>query len=219
VARAPIEITEELLSRDFLTASYDSRQPGIARHCLATPAALATKPKSQLRSGHVDVAIPERRQTVRIVLAHVLRIADPDLRALEQAHDRGEHLLARHPGQSEMATNGSPDLRQRAGKGGHAIIFGAVARASPSFVIAVLFSAARVAPDGLEMPGWFGADPNFRPGRRNDDLTDSPKLCWTADAFAVGVHVVDEPSPAAMAAGCRASGRSRSEDRQPSPRP
>ena len=60
-------------------------------------AALAAKLETHVGAVHLRVAVAQRRQAERTVLAGVLFVADANQRLLEQLHDRGEHLLARQP--------------------------------------------------------------------------------------------------------------------------
>src|SRR6185503_10373869 len=89
-----VEIPEELLPRELLTLPHDPREPTIAELRFARLAALTDEAEAEPLTLHPHVTIAQRRRAVRTVLPRVLAIADAHLRSFEQAHDRGEDLLA-----------------------------------------------------------------------------------------------------------------------------
>ena len=88
-----------------------------------------TTARPSRRNLHVLVA--QRRQTVGLVRARVLFVADADQRLVEQAHDHGEHLVLRQPGQREILLQAPAQPRQLRAEIDHARELAVVARRAP----------------------------------------------------------------------------------------
>ena len=171
-----VEILEELLTRQVSAGFDDARDPAVAhRHLLHLPA-FAAEMKPNFRRRDVDVLVLERRQAVRIVVARVFLVADPERRFFEQRNDRRQNLFARQPGQPHIDGDRGANRRQSFGEVNHAIELRFVADRAPALVVAVLLAAARVAAGGLEMavadrparrsaPARRGRAPACRPSR------------------------------------------------------
>ena len=97
VCRLPSSSTilEQLLPRQIAARLDDAGEPAIVEVDLVLDAALAAERERHLAAAHLDVAVPQRRQAERTILAGVLVVADADQRLLEQLHDRREHFLLR----------------------------------------------------------------------------------------------------------------------------
>src|SRR5215213_1849035 len=93
-----VEVLEEMLPGKVLHPRDIARHAAIAHVDLVRLAALAAEGEVHRRSGDVDVVVAQGRQSVGVVVARVLRVADSDQRLVEQAHRDGEGLFTRKPG-------------------------------------------------------------------------------------------------------------------------
>ena len=125
---------------------------GVVRSISWTTPLLPRKWKRTSAPPMLDVAVAQRRQAERAVVARVLLVADADERRLQQAHDGRQHLA---PGQARQPQVGGDAPREaRAARAPNAImrlVLVLVALLAPARVIAVLLAAARVAPGRLEV--------------------------------------------------------------------
>jgi len=69
------------------------------------------------------------------------------------------------------------------------MVFRFVADLAKAFVIAVLLTAARIAPGGLQMPVCLGRDPDADVGRRDRKRFDAPQFRFISDGVAVGIEI------------------------------
>src|SRR5215212_839104 len=93
-----VEVLEQMLTGKVLHPRDIARHAAIAHVDLVRLAALATEGEVHRRSGDVDVVVAQGRQSVGVVVAGILRVADSDQRLVEQAHRDGEGLFTRKPG-------------------------------------------------------------------------------------------------------------------------
>ena len=135
--------------------------------------------------------VAHRRQAEGVVLAGVLIVADADEGCLEQLHDGGEHLFARHAGQREVFLHATADRGQRLGEGDRVAVLGFVADFAPLVVIAVLLAPAGVAADGLQVAVGDRADPDVLPGGRDHEVLDADEGLVVLDGLAVRVEVAE----------------------------
>ena len=73
-----------------------------------------------------EVAAPQRRRAVALVVARIFLIADPDLLPVEQSDDRGEHGLAGELAALQVAFDPAPQPRERLAELKQAVVLGAV---------------------------------------------------------------------------------------------
>src|SRR5207302_2848153 len=154
-------------------------------------AALAFEQKAHGRTSYLDVAIPKRGQTERMVLPRVLFIADAGKGRLEQADDRGHDLLPRQAFAAQVSYHAPPDARQHPREARHAVELVGVANQAPARVIAMLLAAARVAARRLQVTARPGRDPHVLPGRRNDQRADALETRLVSDAPAIRAEVLE----------------------------
>ena len=157
-------------------------------------ATLAAKGESDLGADDVDVPVAQRGQPVGPVLLAVLIIPDADSRIFQQADDAREHLLPRQSGSFEVAVRLFADLRQRLGKGEHAVVLDRVADLAPMRVVAILLAAPRVASGRLQVATRVGTDPDIAPGGRDGEPLDPVDRLRVSDGAAVRIQI-GEPLP------------------------
>ena len=117
--------------------------------------------------------VAHRRQANRAVVAEVLFVADPDQRLLQNQHHRRKYLLTRQTRSLQRRLRALANPRQLLGERQKPAVFPLVADVAPPRVIAILLPAARVAPDGLNMPARIRTNPDICPRRWNDQRLDS----------------------------------------------
>ena len=76
--------------------------------------AFAAELESQLAAADPDVPVTQRGEAERAVGAGVLLVADPDQGALQEPHQRRQHLLPRQAGLAQILGNAAADPRQAA---------------------------------------------------------------------------------------------------------
>src|ERR1700721_3546955 len=139
-----------MLARDLLTAAHDFGDALIVDQNFMLHAALAAEIEhSSAVADEGDMPVAKRRETEALVVARIFGIADPDAGCIEQAHDHGQHFLARKPRRAHVALQDTPQLRQLLAEGNHPLKFRAVAKLAPFRVIAILFASASVSARGL----------------------------------------------------------------------
>ena len=129
-------------------------------------------------------------ETERFVLAGVLIVADADESSFEQLDHRRQNFFARQTGQLQILRHAPPDFRQRFGEIDNAIVFVFVANFTPTFVIEILFAAARVAPGRLNVAIRRRTNPNVGPRRRNREPLQSQKSLLVANLLAIDVEPI-----------------------------
>ena len=155
-------------------------------------AALAAKAQAQAIAGDGSVAIAQRRQPERLVLARVLLVADAHVSGVEEANDRRQHrVAARHRAhrRGEIGGDALPDARQRRAELEHALELVGVLGAAPVGVIAVLLAPARVASRRLDVAVRAHADPDVLVRRRDREGADALQLGRLAHPLAIGADV------------------------------
>jgi hypothetical protein len=131
----------------------------------------------------------QRSETDAVVLLGVLRIAHAPERAFHQPDHRGEDLLARQAGASDVLLHLTADARQCLAEGEHVGEFGFVAQLAPARVVDVLLAPSRIATHGLDVAVRIGADPHARPCRRNAQRLEARERVGIADDPTVGIAV------------------------------
>src|SRR5438105_1574756 len=191
-----VEVAEQLLARQVLAALHDPRQGPVAHVDVMLLAALAPEAEAHPFALDPDVVLPQGGQPEAPVLLRVLGVADADVARVEQPHDRGDHLLARHALARQVAANPLAKPRQGSAEVGQPFVLGLVSELAPAWVVAVLLTPPCVPTAGLEVAAGVRADPDVGPGRRDRQGSDSFQPS-PADRFAVGPEV-DESAPGAL---------------------
>src|ERR1700678_393639 len=130
--------------------------------------ALAMELESNRRSFHFYVLVAHSGQAVRMILARILFIADPDKCCLHQAHDGCQHLEPRPARQRKILLHAFSYRRQDGTEDGHAVVLSLVTYFAPPGMVSALFSASGVAPGNLQVSFGIQANPYVGPRRRND---------------------------------------------------
>ena len=146
-----VEVLEQLAARQFLAAPDDAREARIAERDVVELARLALEAEPDRRAGDSRVAVAQRRQAERLVVARVLVVADADQRLLEELHHGRHDLRARQAGRRDVGVGPAAQRRQRRGEIEDAVVLRFVADLAPARVIAMLLAAARVAAGGLQV--------------------------------------------------------------------
>ena len=108
---------------------------------------------------------------------------------VEQAHDHRQHLVARQPGQREVAAQSPPQLRERFAERDHAVELRVVAQHAPLRVIAVLLAPPRVAAGRLQMSVRVRADPHAFVCGRNGETGNALQRGAVPDGTSVGMAI------------------------------
>src|SRR5207248_5954905 len=137
------------------------------------------------------MAVAHRRQANRAVVAEVLFVADPDQRLLQNQHHRRKYLLTRQTRSLQRRLRALANPRQLLGERQKPAVFHLVADVAPPRVIAILLPAARVAPDGLNMPARIRTNPDICPRRWNDQRLDSTEHGRILDGTAAWQHITE----------------------------
>ena len=116
VSPALVEVLEQLVAGQVAHAPHDRRELAVAQRDSVLHAALAAEAEPHRRAVHAHLARAQRGEAEGVVGARVLLVADADARGLEQAHDGGEHLVARQAGEREVLADAAADARQRLAK-------------------------------------------------------------------------------------------------------
>ena len=172
---ALVEVLEELFARQVLHAAHDPRDAPVGKGDFVQHPALSLEAQPKRGATDLRLALAQGRKTEGVVVAGILGIADAHERCLEQANDRGDHLLARQPWPRKIARDPPANARQGAGESGEPPVLRLVAQLAPALVIAILLASSCVAPGRLDMALRARADPYLRPGRRDGEPSNSLK--------------------------------------------
>lgn len=170
---ALVEVLEELFARQVLHAAHDPRDAPVGKSDFVRHAAFSLEAQPKRGAADLRLALAQGRKTEGVVVPGILGIADAHERCLEQANDRGNHLLARQPRPRKIARDAPANARQGAGESGEPRIFRLVAHLAPARVIAILLASSRVAAGRLDMALRARADPHLLPGRRDGEAANS----------------------------------------------
>ncbi len=184
-----VEVLEEHVTGQGVALGHDGGQPAVADRHHVVLAALAPEAEVDHVAGDGDVPVAQRGQAERAVRLRVLLVPDADQRRLEQADQRGQHLLARQARGAQVPCHPPPDAGQGEGKGEHAVELGRVAHLAEARVVPVLLAALGVAAGGLDVAAVAGGDPHVAPRGRNRQGTDAGRDRLIADGPAVGPDV------------------------------
>src|SRR5207244_10699680 len=152
-------------------------------------ATLASKIEMDLRDGHIDVTITQRRQSVRIVVSCVFFVSDARQCGLQQSHDRGQYFLFRQSIAREVAFDARANFRKEPTEISHAVEFRFVAHLAPSVMIAILLAVSRVTANGLNVTFFRRTDPHIGPGGWNRERSNPRERRRIADEPAVRAEI------------------------------
>src|SRR5688572_21839382 len=98
-----------MLARQFLTAAHDACDTFVIDRYLVRCAAFTVEVEQRPSiANKANVAVAQGGEAETVVVARIFRIADADLRRIEQADDHGEHFLARQTRQGQIAPQTTP---------------------------------------------------------------------------------------------------------------
>jgi hypothetical protein len=116
--------------------------------------------------------------------------ADPDMLAIEQAHDGGADRLPAELALGEVLLDPLPELRQRPAEFRAQIIFGGVLLGAEIGVVAILLAALVVISDRLDVAVRARAKPGVAIGRWEPDRVQPVDLVAIGDAVAVMIEIL-----------------------------
>src|SRR4051794_11770662 len=166
------------------------------------PAPLRAKVEHRLPAPEPEVALPQRGQSVGLVLLRVALAADPEEPEVQKPHRAGQDTLANQSPALEVGVEPIAERGQPAGEVEHAIELQLVPALTPDVVVAVLLSPGGVDAGRLDVPAWMRTDPDVLPGRRDCQRADALEDLSVADRNAVRI-AVGESAPAARSPQAR----------------
>ena len=167
-----VDVLEQELTGQLLASAHDPREAAIAeRDAVLTPA-LPSEREVHGVAVELGVAAPHRREPVRTVLLGVFLVADADHRELEQADDRGKHLLAREPAAAEVVGHMTAKSSQHVAELDEAVELRPLADLAIARMVPIHLAALAVPPGRLQVPPTVGTDPHVDPRRRDGERLD-----------------------------------------------
>jgi hypothetical protein len=166
-------VLEQLVARQLAAAPDDARELRIVELHLMLLAALAAEMETDAGAPPRHVAGAQRGEPVGTVFARIAFVADADEGPLEQAHHRGNHLVARQARQAQVGLHAPADTGQGAREVGEPVVFVFVALLAPGGMVAILLAPARIPAGGLHVPAARRTDPDRGPGGRNRQRADA----------------------------------------------
>ena len=185
---------QKLLARQFLAGANDPRHPPVTSGERPLLAALAGEVEANFSALDRDMLASEGREPVALIGSRIFVIADTDQRRLQKAHDRRQNLLARQAAQAHVLGNLGPDHRQRGGELQQVLVFRLLPRLAIFGVILVLLAPFGVAAGRLDVPVRRRADPDVRPGRRNDKGAYAVQRIGIRDPPAPRIQIDEAPA-------------------------
>ena len=122
------------------------------------------------------MTVAHRGEPVRVVVACVALVADPDGMVVEDAHRCREHACARQPLLREIALHLGADTREGHPEHAEPAELGVIPGLPEPRMVPVLLAAAVVSPGGLQVTLGVRADPYVGPRGRNDQCLDPTAL-------------------------------------------
>ena len=192
-----IAVLKQKLSRQLLATPDPASDALIVDHDLLWLAAFASKLKPRLATAQeLDMAVAQRRQSVGPVRAHVLIVTDPQQGV---GHDRDHQRkdgLALESCLGEIASKPAAQAGQGLTKRHDAFELLLATGLTPSRVISVLLSVARVAARRLQVATRGAADPYVVIRRRDGQRANPLQSRRIAHLPAIGVVVAETIAPA-----------------------
>ncbi len=135
------------------------------------------------------MAIAQSSEAIALIGLRILLVADTHQRRFQQACNRRQHFLARHPVTREIPLHLRPDPRQYPAEQQHLPVFAFIADLTPTRMVAILLAAARIPPDRLQVPVRIGTNPHIFVSRRDGELADPGQRVLIADLAAIGMAI------------------------------
>ena len=147
-----VDVLEEFVAGQVEAALHNAREAAVVEVDDVALAALALEFEADRRAFDIDVLVAQRGEAVGVIFLRVLLVADADEGGFEQAHDGGEHLLARQAGKGEVLFDALADDGQRFAEELHAFVLVFVAHLAPARMIAALLAARASRPVACRCP-------------------------------------------------------------------
>src|SRR5688572_21644272 len=148
--------------------------------------ALAAELEADGATRDANVLVAQRGQPERVILPRILLVADANETALEQLHERRQHLLARQTRPRQVGACPSPEGRQRTRERLHTIELRLVTCRAPVGVIPVLLALLRIPTGRLQVATRVWTDPHIRPRRRDRKRADAGENFLASNHLPVG---------------------------------
>jgi hypothetical protein len=190
LARLPVlDVLEELVARQVDAASQHRCDALVLEREVVLLAGLARK-RMRIRSPlDLDVAVAQRGEAVRAVLAPVALVAHAHEVRSQQRTIAASTFSRGNPGQREIAVDCRANRGQAARELRQAMELVLVALRAPILVIAILLAAAHVAARRLQMALVVRADPDVGPCGRYGETANASERRGVAHGAAARVDV------------------------------
>jgi hypothetical protein len=179
-----VDILKEVLPGEILDRADDAGDAPIPHAQAPSLPALTVEVETQLGALHLQVTRAQGGEAIAGVVLCVFAVADADQRLVEEAHNRGQDLLARGSSQRHVLVDALSNAREQPGKFAETLILVAVTDVAPTRVIEVLLAAPRIPPRGLNVTVCSGADPHVGPRGWNCKGPDPLQSGRSADRLA-----------------------------------
>jgi hypothetical protein len=189
-----IVVLEQLIAGNVAACLHYACEPAVVEVHLMFDAALPAKDESYSRPTHLHMPIAQCCQPKRMILLCVLVVPDANERLLEQLHGGPQHFFPCEPALPQGARGLPVDCRERAREPEQALVFRFVANAAPIRMVAILFTAARIAANGLKVAPRIVTDPYVPPRRRDDEAADAIERLLIPDTPSMAVQIY-KPRP------------------------
>jgi hypothetical protein len=146
---------------------------------------------------HLGMAVAKGCEAEGMILFRLFDVADANEGSLKKLNDGGEDFGAGEAAQAKIAPNFAANFWEGAAEVDHAFILVFILRFAPKGMIEILFAAALVAPDGLDVAVRIGADSHVLPGGGNDEAADSAEGSLIVNRLAGGANVYETVAVAA----------------------
>ena len=153
--------------------------------------ALGSKIKFNSAVFEANVIVAQRRQSKALVLLRVFRIAYSSERTFEQPHNSRDNLFARQTRTRQVRLDAAANCRQRSSELEHVFIFRSVAHRTPSGMIPILLSSARIATGSLYVAVFRRANPYVIPCRRHGQAADTFERSAVVDNRPIRIAIAE----------------------------
>jgi hypothetical protein len=178
-----------MLAGNVLARLHDLGDAAIAEREAPFLSALALKLEADFGAFDPDMAVAQRRQAVAAVAPRIISVADADQRRFEQMDRRRQNFFARQPALAHVGVDPRADRGKHARKTQYPLVFGLFAARSERRMIPILLASPQIAPCGLDMAVRRRADPDIRPGGRNDETAQPRQPGLVGDALAARIAI------------------------------
>ncbi len=187
-----VDVLKQLVTRQVLAFSDDSRQPAVGEfHGVILPA-LAAELEVEFGAFNAHVAIAHCGEAEGFVIPCVLVIANANKSSFQEADHGGQHFLFGQSAARQIFGDALPDQGQHGAEGHHAAELRLIAHLAILGVVAILLPPARVPAYRLHMTMGRRADPYIFPSRGNSQGPDPLQVLWVAQRLSIRTQVTED---------------------------